>query len=521
MIRHTPTNKSQPGNPRFASSFAYAILLLLVASIVAGFWPFIQGMLERWDTEDSNYCYLVVPLFLYLCWEKHMQVKFSEFSLSHKGWGVFAGAMGLILMGELGSAETLIYIGLWCLVVAGMVLLYGVQRLRNLWFELLILAFMVPMPPFVIRTFTANLKLLATSFAVNLLRLFDISVLQDGNIIDIGVQQLQVIDACSGLRYVVPMFLFALLLGHLYGKGRLPRLLLLAFVMPVAILINGLRIFITAVLYVKGYPDLAENFFHDFAGLALFLVAGGGLLGLLLLLNRWIAFPTAQHFRQDQGGDGRSKQAILAAGIYCVLLFGGGWSLLHIQSGQVIPERQTFDDFPLQIDGWQGRREYIAQEILEQLWADDYVNIVFTRSDRPGQQIYLLVPYYSYQKTRHTAHAPQSCLLGGGWHLSGIEDRQVKLDEAKSITIRTMQLQKGVSRMMAGYFFLGRSRDVVSPWMNKFYLLWDALGKRRTDGALVRVEMVVTESQLNATANQDMESFIAQLWKILPKYVPN
>lgn len=105
--------------------------------------------------------------------------------------------------------------------------------------------------------------------------------------------------------------------------------------------------------------------------------------------------------------------------------------------------------------------------------------------------------------------------------MSGIIDRQVKLNDSKSITIRTMQLQKGVSHMMAGYFFLGRGRDVVSPWMNKFYLLWDALSKRRTDGALVRVEMVVEESQLNATAYQDMENFITQLWKILPQYVPN
>lgn len=174
----------------------------------------------------------------------------------------------------------------------------------------------------------------------------------------------------------------------------------------------------------------------------------------------------------------------------------------------------------MQVDGWQGRREYIAQEILDQLWADDYVNIVFTRPDRPGQQIYLLVPYYSYQKTRHTAHAPQSCLLGGGWHLSGTEDRQVTVNEAKNITLRTMLMQKGNSHMVAGYFFLGRGRDVVSPWMNKVYLLWDALGKRRTDGALVRVEMVVADSNLSPAEHKDMENFIIQLWKILPGYVP-
>jgi exosortase D (VPLPA-CTERM-specific) len=499
---------------------AYGILLLLALSVIAGFWPFIESMAQRWDTEDSNYCFLVVPLFLYLCWEKHQQFKFTEFSWSAWGLVAYVLAMALMVVGELGAAETLVHIGLWALLLAAGIFLYGI-RLRNLWFEFLVLAFIVPLPPFLIRTLTANLKLLATSLSVNLLRLMDISVMQDGNILDIGVQQLQVVDACSGLRYVMAMFLMALLLGHFFGRGRLPQLLLLLFVLPVTIAINGFRIFLTAVLYVKGYPEFAEKFFHDFAGLALFLCAGVLLFALLTMLNRWLPAAAPRPAWHDRGGDGRSMRSVCAlAALFCALVFGGGWSLNNVQAGQIIPERQTFANFPLEINGWQGQREYISEEILAQLWSDDYVKVTFSRPDRPGQHIYLLIPYYAYQKTRHTAHAPQSCLLGGGWALSGTRDRQVAVSGMETINIRTMLLQKGKSNLVAGYFFLGRGRVVVSPWMNKLYLLWDAFSQRRTDGALVRVEMIIADNQVSEANYEDLDTFILELWKILPQYIP-
>jgi hypothetical protein len=63
-------------------------------------------------------------------------------------------------------------------------------------------------------------------------------------------------------------------------------------------------------------------------------------------------------------------------------------------------------------------------------------------------------------------------------------------------------------------------RVITSPWMNKAYLMWDAFKKRRTDGALVRVEMVMAPGQTVDEAWKELEDFIAKLWPILPEYVP-
>lgn len=56
--------------------------------------------------------------------------------------------------------------------------------------------------------------------------------------------------------------------------------------------------------------------------------------------------------------------------------------------------------------------------------------------------------------------------------------------------------------------------------MNKAYLMWDAFTKRRTDGALVRAELVMAPGQSLDDAWEKLEGFITELWPILPKYVP-
>jgi EpsI family protein len=65
-----------------------------------------------------------------------------------------------------------------------------------------------------------------------------------------------------------------------------------------------------------------------------------------------------------------------------------------------------------------------------------------------------------------------------------------------------------------------RGRVITSPWANKAYLMLDAFTKRRTDGALVRMEMDMDPGQSFGDAQAVIEEFTAKLWPILPEYVP-
>ena len=496
-------------------------LLAVLASIVIGYWPILEKLAIRWSNDDNSYCYLVVPVFLYLCWEKKDHFRFGEFTWSWWGFAPALLSVLLIIAGELGSVESMLYVGLWGCVTSLIISLYGVRRSLLLAFPLLILLFIVPMPPYVNQVLTFKMKMAASSLSVEMLRAVGISVLQSGNILDLGVTKMQVVDACSGLRYIVSMFLMALLVGHFFVFGLWRKVLLILLVYPLSIFINAVRIFIAGLLAINGYGQFNEGVYHDAQGVIAFLVAGAFLLFVARLIQK-IGTARQPAIVQDKGG----RPAPLAAAalitvLYCALFGGSGWALQNMAGTLVIPDRTKFDAFPMEIAGWQGNRNYLSKEILDALWADDYVNASFSR---PGQanQLYLLIPYYEYQGTRHTAHAPQSCLLGGGFEMVESSTRKVTVGPGRDIDIGLLVLQKGELRMLASYFFYERGRVIVSPWENKLYLMWDAFRLRRTDGALVRVELTVPPGQDLAQAEKMLTDFIADgLWPLLPVYIPN
>ncbi|MEA1946782.1 MAG: exosortase, partial [Thermodesulfobacteriota bacterium] len=331
----------------YGSFFQYIFTLSIIACLFLAYWPVLHKMSIRWSAGDNSYCYLIVPLFLYLCWDglakrgikdyglrgkeegkeqraeskgqraegecfsdrgQRLEVggkgwadrgdrleaeghlpqtsnlkpqttegfasdlrpnvggfRFGEFSWSV--WGLVPVILSilLIIIGEIGSVETLLYTGIWGCAVGMILVLYG-RRIRYLIFPLGILLFIVPLPPFINRTLTFQLKLAASKLSTAMLRASGVSVLREGNIIDLGVSQLQVVDACSGLRYLMPLFLMALLVGYFFNKRAWQRAILILVVVPLSIFVNSIRIWVTGLLTVKGYQELAQSFFHDFSG---------------------------------------------------------------------------------------------------------------------------------------------------------------------------------------------------------------------------------------------------------------
>ena len=423
-----------------------------------------------------------------------------------------------MIIGELASIEFLIFIGIWGCIIGIMLILYGF-RLRHLFFQLLIMAFIVPMPPFVNRLLTFNLKLAASTLSVQLLRITGVSVLQDGNIIDMGFTQLQVVDACSGLRYFVPLILMSLLFGYFYTNSIWKKVVLVLFVLPLSIVVNGFRIYVTGMLHVWGYPELAENFFHDFSGWIIFMIAGVILFGFSIFLRRFGKERKTDKIPDFNMSTPNQIIPVSLTIVLCLLFVTTGYAIQKIPSNGNLPDRKSFAGFPMNINEWTAKRNYLSKEILDNLWSDDYVSAVYYNDDLPNT-IQLLIPFYEYQGTRHTAHAPQSCMLGSGWALIGSHDHFITSDTGEKFKIRTNTWQKGSTRILGSYFFFQRGRVITSPWMNKYWLMVDAFTKQRTDGALVRAELTLSENQSLDDGYRILEEFVGNVFKILPEYVP-
>ena len=127
----------------------------------------------------------------------------------------------------------------------------GVSGTRLLVAPLAYLVFMVPLPNFLMFNLSQQLQLISSKIGVVVVRAFDISVYLEGNVIDLGVYKLQVVEACSGLNYLFPLMSFGFLLACLYRGAFWQRALLFLSTVPITILMNSFRIGVIGVLVLS------------------------------------------------------------------------------------------------------------------------------------------------------------------------------------------------------------------------------------------------------------------------------
>ena len=195
---------------------------------------------------------------------------------------------------------------------------------------------------------------------------------REGNIIDLGFTQLQVVDACSGLNSLISLFVLGLLLVYFFKAYLWKRVILLISTVPIAIFANSMRIALTAFLYKFWGPEVAEGFFHLFSRLLIFLVCIPVLLVEMWFLGRIPpVFPSLASGRflikrvsvpvnpagdgvRSMGSGGTFFQGVFIA---AALLFGATLVLSYgIDFHEKIPGKKTFEKFPLQVKEWTGTR---------------------------------------------------------------------------------------------------------------------------------------------------------------------
>jgi exosortase D (VPLPA-CTERM-specific) len=520
-----------PNSATLSKGLLYLSLLAAGAGWIVLYMGSFQLLLSRWNTEDYSYCYLVPFLALYIAYGNRSQLKELKGLRTLPGYIGIALAALTLLAGSLGSLETFVYLSMWLSLASALILLMGMQSLWVNRFSLFILLFAIPAPPFITQTVTFKLRLLSSAISVKLLQLLGISAYREGNIIDLGITKLQVVDACSGLRYVLPTILLALVIGYLFNKKFWERALLAVLSLPIAVFANSLRIVAMALLgkhVSAGFVE--EGFLHDLTGWFVFMFILGFLMAVSFVFRRLSRGAVGGSAVTSSPDDANTKSVtdrpvysrspwvhgLVAGGLFLALHFAQA----HLVSSQTVPSRSDFSTFPLQVGDWEGKRDYLSEEILNALWADDYVLATY-RNRVTGNSLMVLIPYYKYQTTQHTAHAPASCLLGGGWSITN--KRAIPPDPAagRSFPVHQMVLEKGGQVMLSNFWFQQRGRIITDEYMNKAYLFWDAITRRRTDGALVRLELAMAPGQSLEKAQAILDDFASRLTPVLNAYIPD
>lgn len=187
------------------------------------------------------------------------------------------------------AAELFVMRGSMLLALGALVVWHaGIRQLWHWWLPFVLVALSIPIPEVILNTVALPLQFTASRIGAALLTWREIPVLLTGNVIRIPGQELFVAEACSGLRSLTALLSLGVLLGALFLQHWSTRLLLFALTIPIAILINGLRVFLTGFLVLFVGPEMGEGFMHTSEGMVMFggaFVITAGVAWLLSLVE--------------------------------------------------------------------------------------------------------------------------------------------------------------------------------------------------------------------------------------------
>ena len=188
---------------------------------------------------------------------------------------------------------------------------------------------------------------------------------------------------------------------------------------------------------------------------------------------------------------------------------------------EVPPPRAMFVDFPMNLDGWVGISLTLEKQYIDALRFDDYVLADYRSGD--GQPVNLYAAYYRSQRKGQSAHSPQSCLPGGGWEISSIDTMDLPANSGmvRSLHVNRASIRKDGQKQIVLYWFKQRDRILSNEYLVKVYLLWDALSRGRTDGALVRIASLVGPGETEDIVDERLRRFVATIDPEMIRYVPD
>lgn len=492
-------------------------------------------VVKDWNRQDYTYGWLIPVIVLYLIWEARND--FQRAPSVPSWWGGLLLLVGLAFywLGELAGEFFTQYFSFSIIIIALCWMLFGWQKIKTILFALLFTLAMYPPPYFLHNKITLQLKVISSELGVKLLHLYGMSVYREGNIIDLGFTQLQVVDACSGLRYLLPLVILSLILAYFFKAALWKKAVLVFSIVPLTIIMNSVRIALTGILYEIWGPVVADDFFHGFSGWFIFMFSLGLLLVEMWVLSWFVSFRSIWHFPgdsvpeendanvQSNGGPAVQSRSTLFSSQYIAalaLLMVNVIVLHFVDFRDKAPIAPSFRSFPQEIGGWQGETFSLEPGIIETLDLTDYVLINFhNQGDKRNINFYSA--YYRSQLKGESIHSPATCLPGSGWTFESSGTIRFPLQtNDKPVAVNRAFMKKGESTQLSYYWFPQRGRILTNAYQLKLYNFWDALIRQRTDGGLVRLITPVYPDETVESADYRLRQFTDQLMPLLDDYFP-
>lgn len=523
----TEASGGPPAGPAIRLAPWMAAACAAVFATIAIFWEAFGNLLERWGAQQElSHSYFIPLISLWLVWTNRENVAASVGRPSTVGAGLFLAACLLALLGRITESFLFQQIGI-VIAIAGLVAGFGgVSLLRATAAPIAFLFFAVP-PPFMLITILSwKFQEWSSVLGVSMLQLMNVPVFLTGNIIDLGDYKLQVAEACSGLRYLFPFISLGLMTAYIYRGPIWHKAVIVAATVPITIFMNSFRIAVTGGLVQAYGTSHAEGALHFFEGWVVFVLCLAALLGVVAALGllqrpRISAFaalgsPDLPKVAPSAGRFGRLPAFALIAATGVIALVAARAASVE---ALIIPERARFAEIPAEFPDWRHQVRELTPDVAEVIGADDTIVVDFLSPD--GDYLNIYAAYLEARRDGRSWHSPRQCIPGGGWEIKSHTVVDGGDFNGARLHYNRLLIENRGARQLVYYWYPQRGRHVANEFMMRFLLTVDAVARRRSDGAMVRLLTDVKAGESVDDAEERLRATLAKVEEFLPKYVPN
>jgi exosortase len=249
-------------------------IAILLTSFLTLFGQTITEMIRDWSVNDNYSHGFLIPLIAaYMIWQKKEQLSHMCAKPSNIGLLVIISGMCMFIVGNIGAE---LFITRTAIVVTGIGLCihsFGTRISMAIFVPLIYLMFMIPLPAIIWNKIAFPLQLMAAKLAMHCVQFIGIPLLREGNVLHLPNTTLEVVDACSGLRSLTSLLALSAAFAYILKISHAGKWILFLSAIPIAILVNILRLTATALLATYAGPETAQGFLHEMSGIIVFIVA--------------------------------------------------------------------------------------------------------------------------------------------------------------------------------------------------------------------------------------------------------
>lgn len=499
----------QPLQPAPAPVHALPAVLLAMGAIVLLYHATFLDMMQVWSRSQTfAHGYLIVPISIWLAWRQRAQLAAMRPAPSRTGLLLLAGLGLAWLLAHAAYVQAVEQYAATAMLPASLLAILGWPAARALAFPLAYLFLAVPfgevfLPPLI--DFTAG-------FTVGALQLSGLPVFRDGNYFSLPTGNWSVVEACSGLRYVIASLALGALFAHLHFRTPWRRAVILACAVLVPILANGVRAWLIVMLGHHSDMRLAVGVDHLIYG---WLFFGAVALLLLLLASRWRERPLPPQGNAAIPITRPAPHGARKAAAACVLI-AAVWPALALrdkaeavaakaQQGQVQPAVAL--DLPAPA-GW--RLDHTQRPDWSAVMAGAPVQFYASYRQDPGQgqagaQASLQLAWYAHQARDAELLTHQVAPFGPRWLPVAQQTRHVTLD-GRDLPLRETLLAHGGQRVLVWRSYRQGGVPTANPALVKLLLARARLLDARQDGADIMVSAPYDE--LSPPPRAQLQAFL-------------